>query len=123
MWAIRCSDAERTWERELSAQISGLKSWINQNSRNVQSRPNGDGASYVAGYLFQVVVQNNELNVTKCPTIPSIAVSSTKSPELLNNVMDSVYHTSSAWALSLLGLNGKARKYKRAIWFRVSSFR
>ena len=81
--------------------ISGLKSWINQNSRNVQSRPNGDGASYVAGYLFQVVVQNNELNVTKCPTIPSIAVSSTKSPELLNNVMDSVYQTS--WLTEEIG--------------------
>ena len=73
--------------------MSGLRKWINKNRGNSQSEPTLDGATYVADYLFQVVVKNNEYLISKCQYIPSRVMSASRN-ELLSSTLDSIYQTS-----------------------------
>ena len=80
--------------------MSGLRKWINKNRGNSQSEPTLDGATYVADYLFQVVVKNNEYLISKCQNIPSIIMSASRN-ELLSSTLDSIYQTS--WIMQEIG--------------------
>lgn len=73
--------------------MSGLRKWINKNRGNSQSEPTLDGATYVADYLFQVVVKDNEYLISKCQYIPSRVMSASRN-ELLSSTLDSIYQTS-----------------------------
>ncbi len=80
--------------------MSHLRQWINKDLGNSQSGLIIGGPTYVADYLFQVVVKNDEYLISKCQNIPSRFMSASRN-ELLSSTLDSIYQTS--WIMQEIG--------------------
>lgn len=89
-----------------------LLKWINKTRVNAQPEPTLYGATYVADYLFQVVVKNNDYLISKCQNIPA-RVMKARSDESLSDALDSIYQTS--WIMQEIGneVREKSRAKKR----------